>query len=99
MQTEISSGPAFAFGEIKLAPGSSVRVEAGAMAGTVERVGRAGMRTSSPDRATRKPSRCSSTCSKGMSLHMGKPGASIKIRVFNKLQDRVIVSACPLVKP
>ena len=34
MQTEISSGPAFAFGEIKLAPGSSVRVEAGAMAMT-----------------------------------------------------------------
>ena len=43
MQTEISSGPAFAFGEIKLPPGSSVRVEAGAMAmtrgdvGTLER--------------------------------------------------------------
>ena len=34
MQTEISSGPAFAFGEITLAPGSSVRVEAGAMAMT-----------------------------------------------------------------
>ena len=34
MQTEISSGPAFAFGEISLAPGSSVRVEAGAMAMT-----------------------------------------------------------------
>ena len=34
MQTEISSGPAFAFGEIKLPPGSSVRVEAGAMAMT-----------------------------------------------------------------
>ena len=34
MQTEISSGPAFAFGEIKLAPGGSVRVEAGAMAMT-----------------------------------------------------------------
>jgi uncharacterized protein (TIGR00266 family) len=34
MQTEISSGPAFAFGEITLAPGSRVRVEAGAMAMT-----------------------------------------------------------------
>ena len=34
MQTEISSGPAFAFGEITLPPGSSVRVEAGAMAMT-----------------------------------------------------------------
>ena len=34
MQIEISSGPAFAFGEIKLPPGSSVRVEAGAMAMT-----------------------------------------------------------------
>ena len=34
MQTEISSGPAFAFGEIKLPPGGSVRVEAGAMAMT-----------------------------------------------------------------
>lgn len=34
MQTEISSGPAFAFGEITLPPGGSVRVEAGAMAMT-----------------------------------------------------------------
>ena len=34
MQTEISSGPAFAFGEIQVPPGSSVRVEAGAMAMT-----------------------------------------------------------------
>src|SRR4051794_41986027 len=34
MQTEINSGPAFAFGEITLAPGGSVRVEAGAMAMT-----------------------------------------------------------------
>lgn len=34
MQTEISSGPAFAFGEITLPPGGTVRVEAGAMAMT-----------------------------------------------------------------
>ncbi|MGA7688900.1 MAG: TIGR00266 family protein [Jiangellales bacterium] len=34
MQTEISSGPAFAFGEITLPPGGAVRVEAGAMAMT-----------------------------------------------------------------
>ncbi|MGB9372679.1 MAG: TIGR00266 family protein [Jiangellales bacterium] len=34
MQTEISSGPAFAFGEITLPPGAAVRVEAGAMAMT-----------------------------------------------------------------
>jgi uncharacterized protein (TIGR00266 family) len=34
VQTEISSGPAFAFGEITLPPGGSVRVEAGAMAMT-----------------------------------------------------------------
>ena len=32
MQTHISSGPAFAFGEITLAAGGTVRVEAGAMA-------------------------------------------------------------------
>ena len=34
MQVEISSGPAFAFGEITLPPGGTVRVEAGAMAMT-----------------------------------------------------------------
>lgn len=34
MQVEISSGPAFAFGEITLPAGGSVRVEAGAMAMT-----------------------------------------------------------------
>ncbi len=34
MQTDISSGPAFAFGEITLPPGGTVRVEAGAMAMT-----------------------------------------------------------------
>jgi len=34
MQVEISSGPAFAFGEITLPPGGAVRVEAGAMAMT-----------------------------------------------------------------
>ena len=34
MQMEISAGPAFAFGEITLPPGGSVRVEAGAMAMT-----------------------------------------------------------------
>lgn len=34
MQAEISSGPAFAFGEITLPPGGAVRVEAGAMAMT-----------------------------------------------------------------
>lgn len=34
MQTQISSGPAFAFGEITLPPGGAVRVEAGAMAMT-----------------------------------------------------------------
>ena len=34
MQTTISSGPAFAFGEITLPPGGTVRVEAGAMAMT-----------------------------------------------------------------
>ena len=34
MQVEISSGPAFAFGEITLPPGGPVRVEAGAMAMT-----------------------------------------------------------------
>jgi len=34
MQVEISSGPSFAFGEITLAPGAAVRVEAGAMAMT-----------------------------------------------------------------
>jgi uncharacterized protein (TIGR00266 family) len=34
MQVSISSGPAFAFGEITLAPGGAVRVEAGAMAMT-----------------------------------------------------------------
>jgi uncharacterized protein (TIGR00266 family) len=34
VQVEISSGPAFAFGEITLPPGGAVRVEAGAMAMT-----------------------------------------------------------------
>jgi uncharacterized protein (TIGR00266 family) len=34
MQVEISSGPAFAFGEVTLPPGGAVRVEAGAMAMT-----------------------------------------------------------------
>jgi uncharacterized protein (TIGR00266 family) len=34
MQVEIEAGPAFAFGEITLPPGGSVRVEAGAMAMT-----------------------------------------------------------------
>jgi uncharacterized protein (TIGR00266 family) len=34
MQVDISSGPAFAFGEITLPPGGKVRVEAGAMAMT-----------------------------------------------------------------
>jgi len=34
MQVDISSGPAFAFGEITLPPGGAVRVEAGAMAMT-----------------------------------------------------------------
>ena len=34
MQVDINSGPAFAFGEISLPPGGSVRVEAGAMAMT-----------------------------------------------------------------
>lgn len=34
MQAEISSGPAFAFGEVTLPPGGVVRVEAGAMAMT-----------------------------------------------------------------
>lgn len=34
MQTQISSGPAFAFGEITLPPGGAVRVESGAMAMT-----------------------------------------------------------------
>lgn len=34
MQVEISSGPAFAFGEVTLPPGGRVRVEAGAMAMT-----------------------------------------------------------------
>jgi len=34
MQVDIHSGPAFAFGEITLPPGGSVRVEAGAMAMT-----------------------------------------------------------------
>jgi len=34
MQVDINSGPAFAFGEITLPPGGSVRVEAGAMAMT-----------------------------------------------------------------
>lgn len=34
MQVEISAGPAFAFGEITLPPGGTVRVEAGAMAMT-----------------------------------------------------------------
>ena len=34
MQTEISSAPHSPFGEIKLPPGGSVRVEAGAMAMT-----------------------------------------------------------------
>ena len=34
MQVEINSGPAFAFGEIALPAGGSVRVEAGAMAMT-----------------------------------------------------------------
>jgi uncharacterized protein (AIM24 family) len=34
VQTQISSGPAFAFGEITLPPGGTVRVEAGAMAMT-----------------------------------------------------------------
>jgi uncharacterized protein (TIGR00266 family) len=34
VQTQISSGPAFAFGEITLAPGGAVRVESGAMAMT-----------------------------------------------------------------
>lgn len=31
MQVDIHSGPAFAFGEIQLPPGGTVRVEAGAM--------------------------------------------------------------------
>jgi hypothetical protein len=34
MQVEISSGPAFAFGEITLPAGDAVRVEAGATAMT-----------------------------------------------------------------
>ena len=34
MQVSIEAGPAFAFGEITLTPGGSVRVEAGAMAMT-----------------------------------------------------------------
>lgn len=34
MQVQVNSGPAFAFGEITLAPGGRVRVEAGAMAMT-----------------------------------------------------------------
>jgi len=34
MQVDISSGPAFAYGEITLPPGGTVRVEAGAMAMT-----------------------------------------------------------------
>jgi len=34
MQVEIEGGPAFAFGQVTLAPGGAVRVEGGAMATT-----------------------------------------------------------------